>query len=252
MNIMIFDTETVSLNKPFCYNIGYVIVNLETKETLVKKDFVIEQVWHNLSLFETAYYADKRPLYVSRMKGQKAKMTKYGQVMRTLRSDIKKFDIEYAYAYNSPFDEKVFNFNCDWYKVSNPFDTVKVIDIRPLAMNEFCESAEYKDLCETLEMFTDSGNYSTTAESVYRFVSGDYEFCEEHTALNDSIIESEILLYCYELGCDIFENQSAKRSITRNIPTDLKVKYNGVIVGNYHCKGYTVSKKYDTIYLKGE
>ena len=29
MNIMVFDTETVSVNKPFCYNIGYVIYNTD-------------------------------------------------------------------------------------------------------------------------------------------------------------------------------------------------------------------------------
>ena len=41
MNIMVFDTETVNLNKPFCYNVGYVIYNTDTDETLVKKDFVV-------------------------------------------------------------------------------------------------------------------------------------------------------------------------------------------------------------------
>ena len=44
MNILVFDTETAgSLNKPFCYNIGYVIANTDTKEILLKKDFVVEQ-----------------------------------------------------------------------------------------------------------------------------------------------------------------------------------------------------------------
>ena len=71
MNIVVFDTETIGLNKPWVYNIGYVIYDTETGEILVAKDFVVEQIWHIEPLFETAYYADKRPLYVSRMRGKK-------------------------------------------------------------------------------------------------------------------------------------------------------------------------------------
>ena len=59
MKIVVFDTETTNLEKPFCYNIGYAIFNTDTQECLIAKDFVVEQVWHNKALFETAYYAEK-------------------------------------------------------------------------------------------------------------------------------------------------------------------------------------------------
>ena len=58
MNIMVFDTETTNLEKPFCYNIGYVIMDTESREVRAKRDFVVEQVWHNPMLFTTAYYAN--------------------------------------------------------------------------------------------------------------------------------------------------------------------------------------------------
>ena len=44
MNIVIFDTETTNLEKPFCYNIGYVIADTDSKQVLLKRDFVVEQV----------------------------------------------------------------------------------------------------------------------------------------------------------------------------------------------------------------
>ena len=62
MNIIVFDTETTNLEKPFCYNIGYVIANTETKEVLARKEFVVEQIWHNQELFATSYYATKKPI----------------------------------------------------------------------------------------------------------------------------------------------------------------------------------------------
>ena len=54
MKICVFDTETTSLEKPYCYNVGYLILDTESRACLVKREFVIEQIWHNLPLFNTA------------------------------------------------------------------------------------------------------------------------------------------------------------------------------------------------------
>ena len=47
MNIIVFDTETISINKPYCYDLGYVVYNTETEQILVKRSFGIEQVGNN-------------------------------------------------------------------------------------------------------------------------------------------------------------------------------------------------------------
>ena len=111
MNIVVFDTETTSLIKPFCYDIGYVIINTDNWQVLTKKSFVIEQVWHNLPLFSTAYYAEKRPIYVKQMRSKKMQMKKIGFAMREMTKDFEAFEVKMAFAYNSPFDEKVFKFS---------------------------------------------------------------------------------------------------------------------------------------------
>lgn len=223
MNIMIFDTETTSLDKPFCYNIGYQIVDTETDETLIARDFVVEQVWHNLPLFSSAYYADKRPIYVNRMRSRAVIMDKFGYICRQMIRDIKQYEVAHAYAYNSPFDEKVFNFNCDWYKCSNPFDTVQIHDIRGYA-HQFIVDEKYLAYCEEHELFTDTGNYSSTAEAVYRYISGKDDFDEEHTALSDSVIETEILFYAMRAGADISVDEKVYRSIERKIEKTLHIR----------------------------
>lgn len=86
--ILIFDTETISTNKPFCYNIGYVIFDETTNTIIEKREFVVEQIWHNTALFETAYFADKRPIYISAMRGKRAKLSKYGHIMNKMSRDI--------------------------------------------------------------------------------------------------------------------------------------------------------------------
>ncbi len=248
MNILIFDTETTSLNKPFTYNIGYVIYNCGLNAIIEKRDYVVEQIWHNLPLFSTAYYSEKRPIYVNRMKGKKVKMEKYDYICQEMARLIKKYDIKIAFAYNSDFDERVFNFNCDWFKCINPFDTIEIKDIRGFAHN-FIVGIEYKKFCEDNKLFTDNGNYSTTAESVYKYITQNVEFTEEHTALNDSIIETEILLYCLRKGATLDGIYPTLRSIERKQNKTL------TIIGKdkrytFNCNGYTFYKSKDTIKLK--
>lgn len=211
MNILIFDTETTSLDKPFCYNIGYVVATT-TGETLVQRDYVVEQAWHNLPLFSSAYYAEKRPLYVARMRARQTVMDKFGYICQQIARDIKTFGIEHAYAYNSGFDERVFEFNCDWYKCINPFETITVHDIRGYVHN-FIVNDNFKKWCDENNAYTDTGNYSTTAETIYRYLSGDTTFEEEHTALSDSVIEYEILGACINNGANIKTDYQVFRSI---------------------------------------
>lgn len=214
MNICIFDTETTSLEKPFCYNIGYVIRDSETGARLTSREFVVEQIWHNLPLFESAYYANKRPLYVQAMRARKVTMDKFGYICAQMRRDFKQYDVRGAYAFNSSFDEKVFSFNCDWFKCINPFDEVPIFDIRGYVHN-FLVDDEYKAFCEENERFTETGNYSTTAETVFQYVTGETDFEEAHTALNDAEIETEILFTCLSRGAVLGTDYKAKRSIDR-------------------------------------
>lgn len=247
MNIMIFDTETTNLEKPFCYNIGYTIFDTERLEIVEKKDFVVEQIWHNLPLFSSAYYADKRPIYVSRMRARQTRLAKFGSITKEMIRDIKQYDITGAYAYNSPFDEKVFNYNCDWFKCVNPFDTIPIFDIRGYVHKFIAFTAEFQQFCETNQFFTEAGNYSTTAETLFRYFSQNIEFVEEHTALSDSIIETEILKNCVELGAEWGNNYTVYRSIPCKVDKVLNIYINGELSNTYTFKKRTNRK--DDIYL---
>lgn len=214
-NILVFDTETTNLEKPHCYNIGYVIRNSDTHETLCQRDFVVEQIWHNLALFVTAYYADKRPMYVERMRKRETIMDKFGYITQTMFRDIKNWEVTDVYAYNSPFDIKVFDWGCDWFKCLNPLETVKVHDIRGHVHKVIAFTPEFQAFCDENGYYTESGNYSTTAETVYRFITGNTDFIEEHTALSDSKIEADILQYCVEHGAELTADYKVYATIPR-------------------------------------
>jgi hypothetical protein len=244
-NICIFDTETTGLVKPFCYNIGYIIHDLETGKDLLKREFVVEQIWHNIPLFSTAYYADKRPIYIKRMRARKILLEKFGYITQIMKRDFKKLNVKNAYAYNSTFDKNVFEFNCDFFKVLNPFDNVEIFDIWTYAQNKIAFTDDYKAFCEKNELFTETGNFSTNAENIYKFITNDNEFIEEHTALNDSKIELAILLECVKRGAQLQTHYKKYSCVPRhnNKPCKIKVDNNVIFEG-------TFQKKYATKDLK--
>lgn len=250
MKVMIFDTETTDLNKCFCYNIGYVIADTETQEILTKKEFVVEQIWHNLPLFSTAYYADKRQIYVNSMRAKKVKMEKFGNICQAMIRDIKAFEVTSAYAYNSPFDEKVFNFNCDWFKCINPFDTIPIFDIRGYVHNSLI-SENYKAFCEENELFTEGGNYSTSAETVYKYITNDIDFIESHTALDDAVIETSILFASVNNNNNLEYSVAypVQRTIPREVKKTLTIDYKGKQT-TFDCYGYTVYRTKNLIKIK--
>ena len=228
MNILVFDTETVDVEHAFCYNVGYTIVNIETREKLLKRDYVIEQVWENKMLFSTSYYAEKKQLYINALRGRKASIKHWGHTMQRMIKDIQEFNVEFAYAFNSPFDVRVFDFNSEWFKSSNALDYVQTIDIRGL-INQLLFSDEYKAFCEENGFYTESGNYSGNAETLTKFIRQDIDFVEDHTALSDSLIEADIILYMIDkYGVDITQEGKVYATVPRETEREMVIVHNGV------------------------
>ena len=191
---LILDTETISLDKPFVYDLGYTIADADGN-IVAKKSYVITQIWNNKELFATSYYAAKKPLYYSRLKSKYSKKVSWGNAMRYLANDIKKYGVTEIFAYNSKFDSRALNFMCAWYKVVNGLGGREIKDIMKY-ITPITETEDYKNFCE-------SNGYMTAhkvpqcqkkAETLYRYLTKNVDFTEEHTGLEDSLIELEILM----------------------------------------------------------
>ena len=136
--------------------------------------------------------------------------------------DIKAYQVENAYAFNSSFDVNVFEYDCNWFKCINPLETINVFDIRAFAI-QFLVNEDYKAFCDKHEFYTEAGNYSTTAENVYRYITKNTEFLEDHTALSDSLIETEILFACTN-DTEILQTEyKVPKAITREFTKTLEI-----------------------------
>lgn len=230
MYSLVFDTETTDLSKCFCYDVGYLIFENDSGIVIERKHFIIEQVWHNLPLFQTAYYVNKRPLYIPLMRSRKATLEKWGYVMQEMIRDIKRYEITDAYAYNSDFDEKVFAYNCDWFKTQNPFDTVAIHDIWGYASEIITCQKDYQDFCEANMRFTESGNYSGNAETVYQFLTKSPAFTEQHMGVFDADIEAHILQECVKMGLDWGKDYKVVKILPRPIAHPYQISVNGTVI----------------------
>lgn len=192
--ILVLDTETISLNKPFIYDLGYTIA--DTNGNIIKKkSYIISQVWNNKELFATGYYANKKPLYYARLKSGYSKKVCWGNAMRFLANDIKKYGITEIYAYNSKFDSRALNFMCAWYKVVNGLGGMEILDIMDY-IQPITKTQEYKEFCQVNGFMTKQKKPQPQqkAETLYRYITNNVDYEEEHTGLEDSLIELEILM----------------------------------------------------------
>ena len=243
---IVLDTETTGLEKCFCYDISWVVMDKSTGAIVDFKKNVVEQVWHNLPLFESAYYKEKRQKYIDMMRRHDAVMDKWGYIMRKLKQDIIKYDVTEVYAYNSDFDDKVIAYNCDWFKCNNPLESVAVYDIWGYASEFITGNADYKKFCEDNERFTDTGNYKGSAEVVYQFITNNTEFIEEHMGLFDSEIESAILWECINRGATWATPYKPNKILPRPVLHPFTIKMDGVEVftGEY-AKKYVRNDTYN-------
>ena len=191
---LILDTETISLDKPFVYDLGYTIADADGN-IIAKKSYIITQIWNNKELFATSYYAAKKPLYISRLKSKYSKKVSWGNAMRYLANDIKKYGVTEIFAYNSKFDTRALNFMCAWYKVVNGLGGVQIKDIMKY-IAPITETEDYKNFCEINGYMTAHKipQCQKKAETLYRYLTKNVDFTEEHTGLEDSLIELEILM----------------------------------------------------------
>lgn len=192
--IMVLDTETINLNKQFVYDLGYTIADADGN-VIAKKSYVISQVYNNKELFATGYYSNKMPLYESRLESGYSKKVGWGNAMRYLASDIKKYGITEIYAYNSTFDARAFEFMCSWYGCVNPLGATEVKDIMDF-IKPITSTREYKEFCRSNGFMTKQKypQPQRKAETLYRYLTDNVNYEEEHTGLEDSLIELEILL----------------------------------------------------------
>lgn len=206
MNRIVLDTETTnSLEQPLMYDIGWAVLD-DSFEVLKTESYAVAEIFLDKELMTSAYYAEKLPKYWDDIKNGTRKLARLATVISTLRADLSAYNVSEVYAHNARFDDLSTKLT-ERYLTSSKYryvfpKSVTVCDTLKLSRQAFGKDENYRKFCEANGFMT---KHSTprprlTAEVIYRYLTGDTTFTEEHQGLDDVLIEKEILKYCHENG----------------------------------------------------
>lgn len=107
---------------------------------------------------------------------------------------ISYFGIKKIWAYNVTFDHSALKrlFTIEQTQIIE--NIITYCDIIPAITYTYLLNEKYITFCKDNKFFTPKGYISTKAEIVYRYLTGNLNFKEAHTGLEDTRIETEILL----------------------------------------------------------
>lgn len=211
MNYIVIDTETTNgFDDPLVYDCGWAVID-ENGRVLKARSYVVADVFCNEELMKDAYFADKIPQYVADIADGKRKMAWFENVKKVLRKDCKKFNVTAIMAHNMRFDYRSCTRSQRYItKSANrwfyPYG-VQLWDTLRMARETFGHDEDYRNFCSENGYLMQNKSPRMTAEILYRYLSGDNDFEEQHTGLADVMIEKEIFKACME------RNPQCKKSV---------------------------------------
>lgn len=198
MNILVVDTETANMvAQPIPYDFGYAIVNLETKQILLRRSFVVAEIFLDKEMMSSAYYAKKCPKYWEDIKSGKRELKRVLSIRKQILADMRDFQVKDVYAYNMGFDKRSANNGIRYITGSSvrwffPYGT-EFHCIWNMACTSILRSKWYIRYAEEHNLISEKGNLLTSAEACYKYITKNEDFAEDHTGLEDVMIETEIL-----------------------------------------------------------
>lgn len=174
---IILDIECGKTGKP--YNIGYLIIK---KNKIIKRRNIV--ILENIKDNQLSNCLTKILIDLRDKKGKFSYLTNK-EFQKKFKQDLIRYNVKKVYAFNSPYDESKLNLICAGAH------NLTFYDIRKLILPYLTDNFNF--FCFTNNYLTKTGKPQTTLEVIYKYLTGDLNFNQEHTGLSDCLIEFELL-----------------------------------------------------------
>ena len=199
---LVLDVETAnSTEDALVYDLGYAVC--DKKGNIYEADsFIVSDIFFKeAELMKSAYYATKIPKYLEGIKSRAFNVVTFQKAREALLGAMKRYNVEAVCAYNANFDYTALNTTQRWltkskYRFFLPYGT-KVYCIWHMACQLICTQKAYIRFCLDNGFVSSSGNIKTSAETVYAYMTANCNYEENHTGLEDVLIETKILAKCF-------------------------------------------------------
>lgn len=230
------EKQNIAIAKPLIYDIGWCIHDSKGR-ILTKRSFLVSEIFSVPAVFNTAYYKEKRPLYLAKLRAKEIIQKPWEEIRALLFEDLR--TVDYCCAANAMFDYKkaipfteqyIYHLYNDDYQewedkqreiceniargrtMRNPKEfnptyfnfqgiDFPIIDIWGVACDSLINNPAYKKLCLENGLITASGEFfKTSVEAVFKYLIKNYDFNEDHMAVEDAMIELQILAKALRKG----------------------------------------------------
>lgn len=220
------ERKNIAIAKPLIYDLGWQVIDAQGR-IYARKNYLISEIFSVPAIFDTAYYASKRGIYLEKLAKGEITLTDWKTASAELVEDMdacvavgaynSMFDYKKAIPFTDLYISKLYSPDFhDWlnfqnkklpwlatgHRNENPngFDETifrfrgkeyPLFDLWGLSCRHILNCDEYKNMCLDNDWQTASGKYfKTSAETAFRFFSETLDFEEAHTAIDDAEIES--------------------------------------------------------------
>ena len=200
-NTIVCEDGKLEMNFVLPYDLGFAVIdtkgNIYEEHSYVNEDIFCDEY----TLMQSAYYADKIPDYIRDLANGKRQLKNTYEIRKILCDLIKKYDCKFISAHNARFDYRACNNIQRWttkskYRYFFPKD-IEIWDTLKMSRDVLLKMPTYIEFCEKNGFMTKhkTPQPQLTAEVIYRYITNDVNFVEEHKGLEDVEIEIEIFKY---------------------------------------------------------
>ena len=198
---MVIDTETAnSTDYPLAYDLGLAIIDKRGK-VYDSRSFVIADVYcGEKELMKTAYYAEKLPLYEEALKSGERRMVSLFTARNIVKELCEEYRVKAIMAHNTPFDNRALNTTIRYITKSKmrfflPYG-IPLYDTMRMAKDTICKQKNFVRFVDKYGLRTPTGRIPSNANALYKYISKNPDFEEEHQGLADVLIEAQIFAKC--------------------------------------------------------
>lgn len=205
------DTETcngimvndkLDLSCSLVYDLGWAVVDKYGKVYKTQSFVIFETFVSMKDVMKSAYYAEKIPKYWEDIKEGKRQLVTFNTARNAFLSDMKEYKVDTVFAHNAGFDLRALNNTYRYITKSKhryffKFGT-QIWDTLKMARDTICKQKSYLSWCERNGYMTKhkKPQARATAEILHRYLTGNENFIESHTGLEDVLIEKDIFKHC--------------------------------------------------------
>jgi DNA polymerase III epsilon subunit-like protein len=204
---IVLDTETTNdIDCPLTYDLGFAVIDKFGK-IYEQHSFVVADIFLDKELMQSAFFADKIPMYWEQIKNGTRTLTSFYNIRKALVSVMEKYNTKIVIAHNARFDyistaTTQRYLTKSKYRYFFPYGT-EIWDTLKMSREIFKDDEKYCAFCTENNYKTANNSNRYTAEILYRYLTNDNSFIESHTGLEDVLIEKEIFVECVRRNPEI-------------------------------------------------